>query len=46
VILTGNHFVLDVLAGIAVALVGLLAADAVDRHWRRPRAHLRLARGT
>ncbi|MFZ0161489.1 MAG: phosphatase PAP2 family protein [Kineosporiaceae bacterium] len=46
VILTGNHFVLDVLAGIAVALVGLLAADAVDRHWRRPRAHLRPALGT
>ncbi len=34
VILTGNHYLVDVVAGLALALIGLWAADALDR--RRP----------
>ncbi len=31
VVLTGNHYVLDVVAGLALALLGLLAATVIDR---------------
>jgi membrane-associated phospholipid phosphatase len=35
VVVTGNHFILDVAAGTAVALVGLWAAVVLDRHGGR-----------
>ncbi len=34
VILTGNHYLVDVVAGLALALIGLWAAQVFDR--RRP----------
>jgi membrane-associated phospholipid phosphatase len=34
VILTGNHYLVDVVAGLALALIGLWAAQELDR--RRP----------
>lgn len=36
VIVTGNHYVVDVLAGGAVALTGLLIATLIDRVYPRP----------
>jgi membrane-associated phospholipid phosphatase len=38
VMATANHFWLDVLAGIVVALLGLLIVSQVDRRWRRGEA--------
>jgi membrane-associated phospholipid phosphatase len=35
VVVTGNHFILDVVAGTAVALFGLWAAVMLDRHGDR-----------
>ena len=35
VVVTGNHFILDMLAGTTVALFGLWAAVALDRHGAR-----------
>jgi membrane-associated phospholipid phosphatase len=42
VVLTGNHFVLDVVTGLALALASLWAAGTVDRRWRHPDAPRRL----
>ena len=39
VVLTGNHYVLDVVAGLALALLGLLAASALDRRRRLRAVH-------
>ena len=36
-VLTANHFLLDGLAGSAVALTGLFAADGIQRHRSVPR---------
>jgi PAP2 superfamily protein len=38
VLATGNHFVLDVVAGVVLTLAGLGIWSAVDRLWRRRRA--------
>lgn len=42
VVLTGNHFVLDVVTGLALALASLWAAETVDRRWRHPSSARRL----
>jgi hypothetical protein len=36
VLVTGNHYVVDVVAGVALVLVGHLAALLIERHLRRP----------
>ena len=39
---TGNHFLFDIAAGVAVTVAGYVVGNAVDRHfagrrpWRRP----------
>jgi membrane-associated phospholipid phosphatase len=35
VVVTGNHFILDVVAGTVVALGGLAIAYLIDRHGHR-----------
>ncbi len=37
VVATANHFVIDVVVGVAIALVALLAADAIERRRHPPR---------
>ncbi len=46
VVATGNHFVFDIAAGVAVTVAGYVVGNAVDRHfadrrpWRRPVLHV------